>query len=114
MVITLYKLEPPSKFRHDESIRWVCDRVTVLIDSAKLLRGPLDTQVSPVTSFSCYLFTLLVLQGKEKNFAHNALFAILAAAFYSSSQKLLRHTAEFQEYIPEEAIMLVAAGVSSI
>jgi hypothetical protein len=58
------------------------------------------------------ILTLLpALQGKEMNFAHNALYAISATAYYGTSQKLLGRTPEFKDYIPEAAIVLVAAGV---
>ena len=57
---------------------------------------------------------LTSIPGQEKKFAHNALFAISAAVYYGNSQKLLRCTAEFQEYLTEAAIMLVVAGVGSV
>lgn len=44
---------------------------------------------------------------------HNALFVIAAAVYYNNSQKLLGRAAEFNKYIPEAAIILVAAGVGS-
>lgn len=59
------------------------------------------------------LTLLLALQGKECNFAHNALYAIAQDAFYGTSLKLLGRTPEFKEYLPEAAVALVAAGVSS-
>ncbi|KAG6381478.1 hypothetical protein JVT61DRAFT_58 [Boletus reticuloceps] len=80
-------------------------------------------EVSPYTSRHAGMFhctfrarplTLLVLQGKERNFTHKALFAISAVAHYGNSQKLLGATPEFQKYVPEAAIVLIAAGVSSV
>ena len=114
MVVTLYNLKLPLKLRHDESIRWVHHRATTLIKNAKFLCGLPDAWVRPAMSSSWYSPTSLVLQGKEKKFAHNALFAISAAVYHGNSQKLLRRTAEFQEYLSKTAIMLVAAGVGSV
>lgn len=55
---------------------------------------------------------VLALQGIERNFAHKALYHIAVATYYGTSQKLLGGTPEFQESIPEAAIVLIAAGVS--
>ncbi|KAI5984762.1 hypothetical protein EDD15DRAFT_2374909 [Pisolithus albus] len=95
-VVSLYDLEPPSKLREEESIRWVRDRASQLIRGAKFLRGARDAQ------------------GRERNFAHKSLYTISAAAYYGTSQKLLGRTPEFKEYLPEAAIVLVAAGIKSV
>ncbi|KAF8121623.1 hypothetical protein EV363DRAFT_1301806 [Boletus edulis] len=53
-------------------------------------------------------------RAKERNFAHKVLFAISVAAYYRNSQKLLGATPEFQKYLPEAAVVLVAAGIKSV
>ena len=63
-------------------------------------------------TFHAHPLTSLVLQGKERNFSHRALFVISLAVYYRNSQKLVGASAEFQEYFPEAAVVLVAAGVS--
>ncbi|KAI6095520.1 hypothetical protein F5141DRAFT_1068277 [Pisolithus sp. B1] len=80
----------------DKSIWWVHDQASQLIKGAKFLHCAQDAQ------------------GKEQNFAHKALYTISVAAYYGTSQKLLGWALKFKEYLPEAAIVLIAAGNGKI
>ncbi|KAF8430763.1 hypothetical protein L210DRAFT_871473, partial [Boletus edulis BED1] len=67
-----------------------------LLENAQFLRGAPDSL------------------GKTSNFAHPALKKVCLAYFYSSSDKALRQFPDFQEYIPERALLLVGAMVCCI
>ncbi|KAI6015955.1 hypothetical protein EDC04DRAFT_2608634 [Pisolithus marmoratus] len=98
-MIPHYQEELYTILHEDESIQWVCDQASQLIQSTKFLHGARDAQA---------------LQGKEQNFMHKLLYTISAAVYYGTSQKLLGQTLEFKEYLPEAAIVLIAAGCGKI
>lgn len=95
-----------------ERIEFVKTKATQLLENALFLRGPPDSNVR-----TCILVPRLeltpYLQGKTSNFAHSSLKRICLAYFYSSSDKALRQLADFQDCVPDRALLLTAAIVRS-
>ncbi|KAI6150222.1 hypothetical protein EDD17DRAFT_1513580 [Pisolithus thermaeus] len=91
-----FTLKLRSYLHEDKSIWWVHDQASQLIKGAKFLHCAQDAQ------------------GKEQNFTHKALYTISVAAYYGTSQKLLGWALKFKEYLPEAAIVLIAAGNGKI
>ncbi|KAF8137693.1 hypothetical protein EV363DRAFT_1155703 [Boletus edulis] len=93
-VVDDYHLFPPENLQSEiERIEFVKNKAARLLENAQFLRGAPDSL------------------GKTSNFAHPALKKVCLAYFYSSSDKALRQFPDFQEYIPERALLLVGAMV---
>ncbi|KAI6016353.1 hypothetical protein BKA83DRAFT_4497978 [Pisolithus microcarpus] len=92
-----YGLYPPETIDDNaERINFIKKKATQLLESARYLRGDLDSL------------------GRTSNFAHSALKKTCLAIYYCTSSKSLRRFAEFQESVPVKALALVAAIIRSI
>ncbi|KAI6018484.1 hypothetical protein PISMIDRAFT_124017 [Pisolithus microcarpus 441] len=47
------------------------------------------------------------IEGKTSNFAHDVLKYVCLSVYYSNSMKSLRQFAEFQQYVPYKALLLI-------
>ncbi|KAF8449428.1 hypothetical protein L210DRAFT_3641009 [Boletus edulis BED1] len=93
-IVDDYHLFPPENLQSEiERIEFVKNKAARLLENAQFLCGAPDSL------------------GKTSNFAHPALKKVCLTYFYSSSDKALRQFPDFQEYIPERALLLVGAMI---
>ncbi|KAI5988730.1 hypothetical protein EDD15DRAFT_2371063 [Pisolithus albus] len=87
---------PPSATTEADCRRAIKIRAEEILKGGAYLRGEVDAQ------------------GKTSNFAHDALKYVCLAVYYSNSVKSLRQFAEFQQYVPYKALLLVAAIIHEV
>ncbi|KAI5993245.1 hypothetical protein EDD15DRAFT_2367512 [Pisolithus albus] len=87
---------PPSATTEADRRRAIKIRAEEILKGGAYLRGEVDAQ------------------GKTSNFAHDALKYVCLAVYYSNSVKSLRQFAEFQQYVPYKALLLVAAIIHEV
>ncbi|KAI6022258.1 hypothetical protein BKA83DRAFT_94048, partial [Pisolithus microcarpus] len=87
---------PPSATTEVDCHRAIKIRAEEILKGGVYLRGEVDAQ------------------GKTSNFAHDALKYVCLAVYYSNSVKSLRQFAEFQQYVPYKALLLVAAIIHEV
>ncbi|KAF8547937.1 hypothetical protein OG21DRAFT_1489797 [Imleria badia] len=93
-IVDDYHLFPPENLQSEIGrIEFVKNKAVQLLKNAQFLHGAPDSL------------------GKTSNFTHPALKKVCLAYFYSSSDKALRQFPDFQEYIPERALLLIGAMV---
>ncbi|KAI6016159.1 hypothetical protein BKA83DRAFT_4129172 [Pisolithus microcarpus] len=92
-----YGLYPPETIDDNaEQIDFVKKKATQLLESARNLRGDLDSL------------------GRTSNFAHSTLKKTCLAIYYCTSSKSLHWFAEFQESVPVKVLALVTAIIRSV